>query len=116
MLWPAWNARVAIGGSLGRLFFIAVLGAVIVSGGLRLHLWFTSRFYPDELPWVRRRSGPWIAVGDGVFATSLVSGSLLIRAEHSSVDLLLLSVGIGAAVAFLVIEAATTRAAFPNRA
>ena len=111
-LWPAWQARSAIGGTPGRAFFILILAAVVVSASLRLHRWFTSRFYPAELPWVRRRSAPWIMGGDVLFAAGLVSAPLLIRVEHSSIDVLLPSIGIGAAVAFLVIEAATTRAAF----
>jgi len=44
-----------------------------------------------------------------------VSGGLLIRQEDSSVGVALLSIGLGAAVAFLMIEAATARAAFRAR-
>jgi hypothetical protein len=111
-VWPAWLGRVAIGGSLGRIFFIVILAAVVISACLRLHLWFTSRFYPSQLSWVRRRAAMWIATGDAVFAVGLVSGALLIREGGSSIDVVLLSIGLGAAVGFLVIEAATTRAAF----
>jgi len=111
-LWPAWLGRVAIGGVPGRAFFIAVLAGVVVSACLRLHLWFTSRFYPAQLSWVRQRSALWIAFGDTVFAIGLVSGGLLIRQENSSTGIVLMSIGLGAAVAFLVIEAATARAAF----
>ena len=113
-LWPAWHARSSIDGSLGRAFFITVVAAIVVSACLRLHLWFTSRFYPSELSWVRRRSSTWITAGDVVFAAALVSGALLIRREHSSLDVVLLSIGVGAAVASLVIEPATTRAAFKS--
>jgi hypothetical protein len=113
-LWPAWLARVAIGGPLGRTFFIVIVAAVVVSACLRLHLWFTSRFYQAQLSWVRRRSATWIAAGDAVFAVGLVSGGLLIREEDSSIGIVIVSIGLGAAVAFLVIEAATTRAAFNN--
>ena len=107
-----WLARVAIGGALGRTFFIVVLAAVVVSACLRLHLWFTSRSYPAQLIWVRQRVATWIAVGDSVFAVTLVSGGLLIREGDTSIGIVLISIGLGAAVAFLVIEAATTRAAF----
>jgi predicted Ser/Thr protein kinase len=111
-LWPVWLGRLAIGGPLGRSFFIVVLAAVVVSACLRLHLWFTSRFYPSQLSWVRRRAAIWIAAGDAIFAVGLVSGGLLIRQEDSSIGIVLVSIGLGAAVAFLVIEAATARAAF----
>jgi hypothetical protein len=82
---------------------------------MRLHLWFMSHFYPEQLSWVRKRSASWIAVGDAVFAVSLVSGGLLIRDSSSSIDVVLLAIGLGAAVGFLIIEPATTRAAFGSR-
>jgi hypothetical protein len=108
----AWRARQLLGGTVGRTFFIVVLGAVVVAANLRLHLWFTSQFYPAELKWVRRRVARWIQVGDWVFAVALISAGLFIGDEGSPLAVLLLGVGAGAAVAFLVIEPATTRAAF----
>jgi predicted Ser/Thr protein kinase len=111
-VWPAWLGRVAIGGSLGRIFFTVVLAAVTVGACLRLHLWFTARSYPAELRWVRRRSAIWITVADTLFALGLVSAPLLIREPRASIDVVLLAIGLGAAVSFLMIEPATTRAAF----
>ena len=75
-------------------------------------LWFTSRFYPAELRWVRPRVRPWTRSADWLFAVSLVIAGLVIGDDRSAIAVVLLSVGIGAAVAFLVIEPATTRAAF----
>jgi len=112
MMIPVWNARGAIGGAAGRAVFVATLAAVIVAANLRLHLWFTSRFYPGELKWLRARVARWIHAADWLFALSLVTGGLLVGDEGSAVTILLLAFGIGAAVAFLVIEPATTRAAF----
>jgi hypothetical protein len=109
---PAWRSRELIGGAAGRTFFIVVLAAVIVAANLRLHLWFTSRFYPAEQRWARRRVRGWIAAADYVFAGTLVSGGLLIGEKDSPLAVLLISFGIGAAVAFLLIEPVTTRAAF----
>ena len=56
MLVPAWFARTTIGGVEGRSFFIATTCAAVMASMLRLHLWFTSRQHPAELPWARRRS------------------------------------------------------------
>ena len=109
---PFWMARSAIGGLAGRTLFILVLTAVVASAFLRLHLWFTSRSYPDELAWVLSRSTPWTRLADVAFSLAVVGAGLLVRAEHSSLDVLLLSIGIGGAVASLFIEPATTRAAF----
>ena len=83
MVIPAWYARGQIGGAWGRAFFITMLAAVIVAANLRLHLWFTSRFYESELTSVHDRSGRWIRVADWVFAAALIAGGLLISDERS---------------------------------
>jgi len=112
MAFPAWYARGLIGGWQGRAFFIVFLAAIVVSVTARLHLWFTSRFYPGELEWVHRRSSVWIRIADWGFAVTLAVGSILIRDEHSPLTMILPSFAIGAAVAFLLIEPVTTRDAF----
>lgn len=110
----AWNARGLIGGTSGRIVFIATLAAIIVAANLRLHLWFTSRFYPAELKWLRGRVARWIHLADWLFVGSLGLGALLVGDERSPLAILLLGFAIGAAIAFLVIEPATSRAAFRN--
>jgi hypothetical protein len=112
MVIPAWYARGQIGGWQGRGFFIALVATVVVATAARLHLWFTSRFYPGELDWVHRRSGRWIRVADWLFAATLVVGGLLIADERSPLAIVLPSVAVGAVVAFLLIEPVTTRDAF----
>jgi predicted Ser/Thr protein kinase len=109
---PAWYARGQIGGWQGRLFFIALVATVVVATTARLHLWFTSRFYPGELEWVHQRSSPWIRVADWLFAAVLIAGGILIGDEHSPLAIVLPSVAVGAVVAFLLIEPVTTRDAF----
>jgi Protein kinase domain len=112
MMIPAWYARGHIGGMWGRVFFIALLASVIVAANLRLHLWFTSRFYETELTSVHNQSGRWIRIADWVFAAALVAGGLLIGDESSPLTMVLPSVAVGAVVAFLWIEPVTARAAF----
>ena len=109
---PAWYARGHIGGWRGRAFFIALLATVVVAANSRLHLWFTSRFYPAELDWVHRRSSRWIRIADWVFAATLAVGGVLIGDERSPLTMVLPSVAVGAVVAFLLIEPVTTRDAF----
>jgi hypothetical protein len=108
----AWRGRDELGPPWGRAFFIAVLVSVVVAANLRLNLWFTSRFYPSELRWARRRVGRWIRGADWAFALTLAAGGLAIGEEQSPVAALLIAIAIGAIVAFLVIERVTTRAAF----
>jgi hypothetical protein len=109
---PAWYARGHIGGLQGRAFFIAFMASAVVAVTARLHLWFTSRFYPSELVWVYRRSRMWIQIADWTFALTLAAGSVLIRDERSPLTLILPSVAIGAVTAFLLIEPVTAREAF----
>jgi hypothetical protein len=108
---PAWYARGQIGGWQGRVFFIALVATVVVATSARLHLWFTSRFYPGELEWVHQRSSRWIRAADWLFAATLIAGGILIG-ERSPLAIVLPSVAVGAIVAFLLIEPVTTRDAF----
>ena len=112
MVVPAWYARGLIGGWQGRTFFIALVATVVVATTARLHLWFTSRFYPGELEWVHQRSSRWIRTADWLFAVTLIAGGILIGDEQSPLAIVLPSVAIGAVVAFLLIEPVTTRDAF----
>ena len=115
MTWPAWVARGVVGDGPGNAVFIAVLAPATVTGILRLHLWFVSRFYPGELRWARGRASAWLAAGDWLFVGALVAGGVMVGEGHAVLVLVHLTVGIGAAVAFLLIEPATARAAFGDR-
>jgi hypothetical protein len=109
---PAWTARGVIGGWSGRALFIATLVSVIVAANIRFHLWFTSRFYPAELRWARRRTHRWVRAADWGFVTSLAVSGLIVGDENPAVAILLISVSIGTTLAFLIMERVTTRAAF----
>jgi hypothetical protein len=110
MLVPAWRVRGDIGGPTGRLLFTAAAMGAIVAILLRLHLWFTSRSYPAELMWARDRAHRWITTADWVFVVSLAVSAALIG-PRSTLDVVLVACSVGTAVAFLVIEPATARAA-----
>ena len=110
MLVPAWLAKEQIGGLEGRSFFIATAVAALVASMLRLHLWFMSRQHAGELPWARRRSAPFIRLADIFLVVSLVIGAGLVAAQ-SVLDVVLLVLAVGVAVAFAFIEPSTARAA-----
>jgi hypothetical protein len=110
---PAWQAREGLGTTWGRGYFVATLVAIIVAATLRLHLWFTSRFYPGELRWVRRRVKPWIRAADWLFVAALTVGGVMV--DSAPLAVLMVSVAVGAALTFLIIERGTTRAAFRLR-
>jgi hypothetical protein len=84
----------------------------VVAVTLRLHLWFTARWYPDQIKWARRRHGRWLRLADWLFVLTLAAGGLAIG--DSALGILLVAVALGVGAAFLVIEPATTRAAFRN--
>ena len=111
MVWPVWHIHRDIGRG-GLFLFFATLAAVIVSANLRFHLWFSSRVYPEDLAGQRAEIGRWIRWADCAFVFLLVAGGLLLPETRAGWAALLLSFGIGSAVAFLIIEPATARAAF----
>ena len=91
----------------------AVLAAAIVAVTLRLHLWFTSRFYPAELEWARARATAWmLAVGlpvrDGRSSPAARWSAMRARCSRSSKS----PSPSAPPWRFRSIEPATTRAAF----
>ena len=111
MVWPAWQVHRSLGRA-GLFFFFATLASVVVSGNLRLHLWFSSRVYPEDLPTHRADVARWIWWADVAFAVLLVAGGIALPPDRAGWAALLISVGVGATVAFVLIEPATARAAF----
>jgi len=108
---PVWYARETLGGLTGPTLFFVSLGALLLASILRLHLWFTSHFDREDLAEQARRERPWIVVADLVFSATLIVGGLLTNEAWQGLSVLLLAVGIGAAVVALFIEPATARAA-----
>jgi hypothetical protein len=114
MVYSAWHVR-AWTGRYGVLLFLATLAIVIVGGNIRLHLWFTSRTYPGELAAQRAEIGVWLRMADIGFSLIMVATGLLIVQEHNGWGALFVSFGLGAALAFLIIEPTTARATFEPR-
>jgi serine/threonine protein kinase len=114
MVYPMWRVKewmsaggVGIEGSL--LFFPALI-AVGISANLRFHLWFTSSFDPDQLDYQRRRTAPWIRIGDILFVSMLLTTAAIIHTVNAVVATILVTAAIYSLVAFLLIEPTTTRA------
>ena len=111
MVWPAWYVHRSFGPA-GLFFFFAVLATVVVAGNLRLHLWFSSRVYPEDLRERRADVARWIRAAYIAFAALLVIGGIALPPDRAGWAALLMSFGIGAMLAALFIEPATARAAF----
>ena len=91
---------------------IATLAIVVVGGNMRLHLWFTARTYPGELASQLTHTGRLVRAADVAFSLVMIGIGLLIADGHPGWSALFVSFGLGAALAFLIIEPATARAAF----
>lgn len=111
MAWPAWHVHQWTG-RYGALTFLLTLVTTIVAGNLRLHLWFTSRTFPSELSAQRAQVWRGIRAADYAFALIMTATGLVIAEAHTGWGALFVAMGLGAALAFLVIEPATARAAF----
>ncbi|MDP2319907.1 MAG: serine/threonine-protein kinase [Acidobacteriota bacterium] len=110
MAWPAWEVH-RWTGRYGVLVFLATIIVIVVAANLRLHLWFTARTYPSELPAERAHVAHWIRAADYGFALIMVATGLAIADAHTGWGALFVAFGLGAALAFLFIEPATARAA-----
>ncbi|MBN1571551.1 MAG: serine/threonine protein kinase [Acidobacteria bacterium] len=116
MLYPLWWIRAELVNRLhrdieGSLLFFPALIAVGIAANLRLHLWFTSRFYISELYEQRRKVARWIRCGDWLFVLMLLITAIRIHSTHAILATLLISVAVGSAVASMLIEPTTSKAA-----
>ena len=110
MVWPAWIVHGALGRA-GLAFFFALLAAIVVAGNLRLHLWFSSRVYPEDLASRLADVSRWIRGADIAFAALLIGGGIALPETRAGWAAVLISFGIGTALAAFIIEPATERAA-----
>lgn len=115
MMYPSWHVRTWIPRPFGMSFLFAMLACAAAATSLRLHLWFTSRFYAAELATQRARALPWTRGCDLGIVASLLLAALAIGNDHNAVATLFITVSIAVAVASFMIEPATTRAAFRGR-
>jgi serine/threonine-protein kinase len=114
MLYPLWLVREWSSRPYGSLIFFSALLAVGVAANLRIHLWFTSRVYPEELKGQRSMLSSWIQAADYLFTSVLVLAGVMVFNTHGATATVLLLVAVAAFLASAVVEKATARAAFGN--
>jgi serine/threonine protein kinase len=112
-VWRAWDWIPAglTRGSLRTALLAAVAGGV----SLRLHLWFVSRHDPQGLADQRRRAAVWTRLADWGFTLTMMAGAAGLMGASPGTAALLLGLTVCHLVVFLMIEPATTRAAFRGR-
>jgi hypothetical protein len=111
MVYPTWHVHKWTG-RYGVLTFLATLAVVIVGANVRLHLWFTARTYPSELASQLANINRLVRGADVAFSLMMIGIGLVIADAHTGWAALFVSFGLGAGLAFLVIEPTTARAAF----
>ena len=112
MLYPVWRARVWLPALWSTVFLLWTLACTAAAVSLRLHLMFMARFYLSDLAEQHSQTHLWIRLSDVGFATGLLLAALAIGGVHPEFAMLLVGVSTAALVGSLVIEPATTRAAF----
>lgn len=108
----AWFIKEWLHGAASPAFIaMGVLGTIV--GMLRGHLVFTERTHGIGLQDERRRLGPVTLIGDLVMALVLAGDGLaLVSASREVAGVLTIALAVSLAVARLVLEPGTTRAAF----
>jgi len=92
--------------------FLALGAGATIGGVLRGHLVFTERMNRRWLTWERRRTGRATLILDLLMSTMLFVDGVLIAGRHALPAVAALSLALGIALAALVLEPATTTAAF----
>lgn len=112
-LYPVWRVREWMPDVWGLVAFMTAVAVVGAAVNLRLHLWFTSRIYPDQLADQLRQSSTWRRLSDSAFSVLLLATAAVIAPEHPRWAAFFIVMAISGALSARVMEPATTRAAFP---
>jgi predicted Ser/Thr protein kinase len=114
LLIPLWLVH-GIAGRFGLLLFVLGVVAVTAAIVLRWHLWFTLRSYPAEWPRQRDESAPWLRAADWLFVVVLAAAGFMALETEKTLAILLIVAAVALLVSAMIIEPATTRAAFDTR-
>jgi hypothetical protein len=110
MVVPAWLVHRDL--EPGLAWFLGCLAATIVAANVRLHLRFSAAVLPAELPAQRARTRGWVAIADWVLIVLWAWAGVSLAGREREWAVVFVAFAIGAAVAVVLIEPATTRAAF----
>ncbi len=110
-----WLARKSMPGPVILGLFVALVVAAALNGTLRAHLLFTYRYNRRATGTEMRNTAAWRYWSDWGVAGLLLAAAVFASGSHVAVAAMFAAVAVGCVVGFLVIEPATTRAAFPRR-
>jgi hypothetical protein len=112
LMLPLWWTRTLIGGRWGIWIFVAGLIATVTASVLRLHLLFAASSLPDEWRNQRRKSHPWLRIAEVGLVAVLAGAGFQVLESEAAVGATLVSAAVVVLLSFMLIEPATTRAAF----
>src|SRR5204862_7504887 len=113
--WAAWWIKELFKPSAMLLAVFVALGIGAAAGGvMRGHLLFTSALNEAHLSSERRRLRPMIVGIDLLIAGGCALAGLVLVSQRPLDGVLTIAVAIGVALATLMMEPATTGAAFPD--
>lgn len=110
LLYPLWLTRTAVVHWSGRAGFLVALVAVVVSGMLRMHIWFARSQYPGRWATEPTLARGLARVADTVFAAVLAAHGAALADADAPAAPLLIAAAASVLVSNTVIEPATTRA------
>jgi hypothetical protein len=110
----AWSIKEAFGGALLLWVFIVLGIGSAIAGVLRGHLLFTSAINPAQARAEQLRVGRIMTIVDALIALAVAIDGLSIATVRPLWGVLTIGLGAGIAVAAVLIEPATTGAAFPE--
>jgi hypothetical protein len=111
----AWQIKEWVETPLTVAIFIALGGLATVGAVLRGHLVFTDWMNRADLSIERRRTRRAIVAIDFLMAAALIADAFAIAGVRALPAVFALSVAVGVSLASVVLEPATTRAAFGER-
>jgi len=114
MVVALWFARVDFPAPWGTMVFYAGLAAATAGVTMRLHLWFTSRYHPDQLSLQLARVRPTLFAVDLGYQILLLGAGVRGALTDAPTAPLFFIVAIASILGLLLIEPATSRAAFSN--
>jgi predicted Ser/Thr protein kinase len=109
-----WFSRGLFGPPVGNVIFYGALAAETAAVTMRLHLWFSARMEPEVLAAQRARVTRPIMALDVLFGLIVVAAAIKGANVDAPAAPALLTASIISLLSVLVIEPATTRAAFPQ--
>lgn len=108
----AWQIKTWIETPLTVAIFVALGAAATIGGVFRGHLVFTERINRPHLAAERRRAAPATRLVDLLFSVLLIIDGVIVASLRALPSVFTVSLAVGIALAALVLEPATTRAAF----